>query len=110
MASYSTLSSHAANPVFGAAINLSNDGAKASEPAVESSGSNVAVAWTQGTGGVYVRVSSDGGSTWSPPTTKSALKVSTGKGTSSFPAPYTEYQNTNDFLFAWTEAKQIWAV
>src|ERR1700686_1870171 len=69
------------NVVFTPPVNLSNDGSQAHYPWVASSGNNVYVAWTEEAKGVYIRVSSDNGAHWTPPTTQSATRLSPVGGT-----------------------------
>jgi hypothetical protein len=53
----------------------------------------VYVSWTEQSGGILFRSSSDGGSTWSPPTSSAALKLSSSGGVASYPlmAEYGSY-------------------
>ncbi len=74
-----------ASPSFVAAYNLSNDGGKAQEPNVQSSGSNVYVTWTEGSRGILFRASPNNGTTWTPALTSTALKLSTKGGTTQAP-------------------------
>jgi hypothetical protein len=91
---------------FNPAINLSADTGKAKEPAVSNNGQNVYVAWTEGGGGIYFRESSNGGSSWTPPTTSKALKLSPKGGVAQFPVMFTEYQSVNsgDVYVAWAQS------
>jgi hypothetical protein len=73
------------SPTFSAPINLSNDSGNAQYPNVQNNGSNVYVSWTEASRGIFFRQSSDGGSTWNPPTTSSALKLSSSGGVASYP-------------------------
>ncbi len=77
---------------FSPAINLSNDAGSADWPAVASYQNHVYVVWTEGTGGMLFRESSDGGSTWVPPLTSPALKISVKGGTARFPVMFTQNQ------------------
>ena len=104
-------SSAASPPVFNSAINLSNDASIAKDPAVSNNGQNVYVVWSEGAKGVFFRVRTDGGSTWTPPTTQSALKISNkGSGAASFPVMFTQYQsvNTGDVYAAWAQGQQVY--
>src|SRR5271165_3504570 len=56
--------------------NLSNDSFNAQYPMVANSGNNVYVVWTEQSHGVYIRISTDGGNTWTPPTTSPASRLS----------------------------------
>jgi hypothetical protein len=91
---------------FTPAINLSNDGNKAEEPTVSSNGQNVYVAWTEGSKGIFFRESTNGGSSWTPPTTSSALKLSPKGGVAEFPIMFTEYQQvtSGDVYVAWAQS------
>jgi hypothetical protein len=74
-------SSFAANAAsFSAPLNLSNDGNNAQYPNVQSSGSHVYVVWTEKSHGINFRASSDGGSSWSPPTSSAPLRISPAAG------------------------------
>ena len=92
-------------PKFSAAINLSNDANKAQEPTVSNNGQDVYVAWTEGDKGILFRESSDGGSTWTPSTSKLGLKLSPNGGVAQFPIMFTEYQSVNsgDVYVAWAQ-------
>jgi hypothetical protein len=70
---------------FGKAINLSNDTGDAVFPMVATSQGNVYVVWSEGKGGILFRASHDEASTWNPPLSKAALKLSNGSGTTQFP-------------------------
>ncbi len=70
---------------FTTPVNLSNDGSAAVYPAVSNVGSYVYATWSEKTGGILFRVSSDGGTTWAPPLTSAAKKISTLSGTAEFP-------------------------
>lgn len=98
-------STAASTITFNPAINLSNDGNKAEEPTVSNNGQNVYVAWTEGGKGIFFRESSNGGSTWTPPTTSTALKLSPKGGTAEFPIMFTQYQqvNSGDVYVAWAQ-------
>lgn len=82
-----TLNSSAtsAAPSFTPAINLSNDNGKAQEPNIQNSGSNVYVAWTEGNKGILFRSSPDNGTTWNPPLSSSATRLSPKGGTTQYP-------------------------
>jgi len=83
---------------------LSGSATDAKEPAVSTSanGQYVYVAWTEGSGGIYSTVSSNGGSTWSTP-----LKISNKGGTTQFPVMDTgdgyESSNSGDVYVAWAQ-------
>jgi hypothetical protein len=105
-------SASAATPTFGAAINLSHDSGSAKEPAVSNNGQNVYVAWTEGSGGIKFRASSNGGVTWTPPTSSAATTISTGSGctgSAAFPVMFTQFQNSTDVAIAWSQGGQICA-
>ncbi len=70
---------------FSTPINLSNDGYRATYPWVTNVGSSVYVAWSEGGTGLMFRASSDGGSTWSPPVSSPAKKLSNPGGTTQAP-------------------------
>jgi len=92
-------------PVFGSAINLSNDAGIAKDAAISNNGQNVYVAWTEGSRGILFRMSPDGGTTWVPPTSKPALKLSANGGTSQFPVMFTQFQNVSkgDVYVTWAQ-------
>ncbi len=96
----------AGTPVFGSAVNLSHDSGKATEPAVSSNGDNVYVAWTEGSGGLFFRASSDGGKIWVPPLTSAALKISNPGHTTQFPVMFTQNQSVagGTVLISWAQA------
>lgn len=83
---------------------ISGSTAAAEEPAIQTSsnGQDVYVAWTQGSGGIMFRESTDGGSSWG-----SILKISTGSGTSQYPVMITGdgYQspNSGDIYVSWAQ-------
>ncbi len=81
------------SPSFSTPINISNDSGNARFPNVQNNGSNIYVAWTEQSGGILFRSSPNSGSTWNPPTTSAALKLSPGKGVASYPliADYGSY-------------------
>lgn len=100
----------AATPTFGAAFNLSNDTGSAKQPAVSNNGQSVFVTWTEGSGGIKFRASADGGSTWTPPTSSAATKLSAGSGctgSAAFPVMFTQYQSSTDVVVAWSQGGQI---
>lgn len=78
-------SATSAVPSFASAYNLSNDQGKAQEPNVQNSGSNVYVAWTEGSKGILFRSSPDNGTTWNPPLTSPATRLSPKGGTAQYP-------------------------
>src|ERR1700730_8931000 len=80
-----TASYAAGPPVFSTPINLSNNSAKAIDPNVQNVGSKVFVTWTEGSGGIKFRNSSNGGVTWSPPITSPALRISNKGGVAQYP-------------------------
>jgi hypothetical protein len=82
-----------AAPAFTSPINLSNDSGNAQEPNVQTNGSYVYVSWTESGKGIYFRESPDGGSTWVPATTSTALRLSATGGVASYPlmADYGSY-------------------
>lgn len=82
-----------AQPSFSTPINLSNDSGNAQYPNVQTNGSYVYVTWTESSRGIYFRESSNGGDTWTPPTTSTALRLSTSGGVASYPlmAAYGNY-------------------
>jgi hypothetical protein len=83
---------------------LSGSATDAKEPAVQTSanGQYVYVSWTEGSGGIYSSVSSNGGNTWSTP-----LKISKSGGTTQFPVMITgdgyETFNSGDVYVAWAQ-------
>jgi hypothetical protein len=90
VAAFSTLStiSFAVSPSapnFSTPVNLSNDGGNAEHPNVQNNGSNVYVSWTEEGRGIYFRQSPNGGLTWNPPLSSTALKLSPGGGVASYP-------------------------
>jgi len=70
---------------FSSAINLSNDAYNAQYPMVANSGNNVYVVWTEQSHGIYFRMSSDGGNTWTPPTSTAATRLSPTGGAAGYP-------------------------
>ncbi|MGI0090240.1 MAG: sialidase family protein, partial [Nitrososphaerales archaeon] len=64
---------------FSQPVNLSNDNNQAEFPWVATSGSNVYVAWTEASHGIYFRSSSNYGAAWNP-----AIKLSP-SGTAAYP-------------------------
>ncbi|HYB03460.1 MAG TPA: hypothetical protein VED17_03300, partial [Nitrososphaerales archaeon] len=83
---------------------MSGSATDAKEPAVQTSASGkyVYVSWTEGSGGIYSSVSSNGGNTWSTP-----LKISKSGGTADFPVMITgdgyETFNSGDVYVAWAQ-------
>ncbi len=61
-----TVSAAQAGPSFSAPVNLSGT-SNAIYPAVASSGLYIYVVWTEGSGGIFIQTSSNGGTTWSGP-------------------------------------------
>ena len=86
-------------------MNLSNDLGKANTPVISSQGLNVYAAWTEGSKGVFFRMSSDGGNTWSPTLSSAALKLSNHGGSTAFPVMFAQYQypNSGNVYIAWTQ-------
>ena len=78
-------SSAAGSITFSTPVNLSNDSNQAHYPFVAAVGSNVYVAWTEESHGVYFRASHDNGSTWNPPLTSPGLKLSNVGGVAAYP-------------------------
>lgn len=72
-------------PTFSTPINISNDSGNARFPNIQNNGTNVYVSWTEQGGGILFRSSPDGGTTWNPPTTSPALKLSAKGGVASYP-------------------------
>jgi hypothetical protein len=70
---------------FNSPVNLSNDTGKAQFPDVVNVGSHVYAAWTEGSRGIMFRASSNNGSTWSPPVSKPAIRISWKGGTCQYP-------------------------
>ena len=92
-------------PTFSPAVNLSNDLGNAKNPVISSQGLNVYAAWTEGSKGLFFRMSLDGGNTWSPPLTSPAMKLSKKGGSAAFPVMFTQYEGVNggDVYVAWTQ-------
>ncbi|MGI0091965.1 MAG: hypothetical protein ACREBS_09665 [Nitrososphaerales archaeon] len=92
-------------PAFSTAVNLSSDTGLAKQPAVANYGQNVYVVWTEGGKGIFFRVSTDGGTSWTPSTTSPALKLSNNGGVAQFPVMFTQFQqvNTGDVYAAWSQ-------
>jgi len=90
---FSTSSFATSPPTFSAGVNISNDGGNARFPNVQNNGSNVYVAWTEQSDGIFFRSSPNGGSTWNPPTTSAALHLSPSDGVANYPliAEYGSY-------------------
>ena len=61
-------------------VNLSNNTSNASYPNVQNVGNNVYVAWSQGSQGIWFRMSSNGGSSFG-----TAIRISSSGGTTQFP-------------------------
>jgi hypothetical protein len=97
--------SFGATPTFGPAINLSHDSGLAQYPAVSNYQDHVYVVWSEGSGGILFRESSNGGSTWTPSTSSPALKLGP-KGHAQFPVMFTQYQavTPGTVLTAWAES------
>lgn len=74
-----------AQPAFTAPVNLSNDRANALYPDIVNVGDNVYVAWTEGSAGILFRASTDGGSSWTPPLSHPALRISPKGGVTQYP-------------------------
>ena len=85
---------------FGTAVNISNDSAKAQFPDVVNVGDYVYVSWTEGSGGILFRASSDGGSSWSPPLTSPATRISPKGGTTQYPLMSA---NGSDVYVTWSQ-------
>jgi hypothetical protein len=86
MLSSTGLSVLAANPVvFSNPINLSNDAFSAKEPNVQNVGSHVYASWTESSRGIYFRSSADNGTTWNPPFSSIAMKISLKGGSAQYP-------------------------
>ena len=102
---FASTSFAATTPTFSVAINLSHDTGLAQYPAVSSYQDHVYVVWSEGTKGILFRASSDGGSTWTPPTTSAALRLSA-KGNARFPVMFTQNQATvpGTVLIAWAQS------
>jgi len=85
--------SFAQTPTFSTPINISNDNGNARFPNVQNNGTNVYVSWTEQSGGILFRASSNGGTSWNPPTSSAALKLSLKGGVASYPlmAEYGSY-------------------
>ena len=92
-------------PTFAPAFNLSNDGFRATDSNVQNSGSNVYVVWTEGPHGIYFRASSDDGTTWNPPTSSSALKISSSRGNTNAPLMT---DSGNYVYIVWPQSSQIY--
>ena len=94
------LSSGYTQPVFNTPINLSNDSGRAQFPDVVNVGIHVYAAWTEGSRGIFFRASSNGGSTWAPPLSSSALRISPTGGTTQYPVMSA---NGSDVYVAWSQ-------
>jgi hypothetical protein len=96
-------SASTAAPSFVQAYNLSNDSGKAQDPNVQNSGSHVYATWTEASAGIFFRSSPDNGTTWSPPLTSVALKLSQRGGTTQAPlmAAY-----GSDVYVVWSQTTQ----
>ncbi len=81
----SSLAFSVSNQIFSSPVNLSNDTGTAQFPDVVNVGNNVYVAWTQGSGGILFRASTNGGSSWSPPLSQGAMRISHEGGTTQYP-------------------------
>ena len=92
-------------PTFSPAVNLSDDLGNAKNPVISSQGLNVYAAWVEGSKGLFFRMSTDGGNTWTPSLSSPALKLSRSGGSASFPVMFTQYQgvNSGDVYVAWTQ-------
>jgi hypothetical protein len=90
---------------FSPAINLSNDSGTAKDATISNNGQNVYVAWTEGGKGIFFRESSNGGVTWVPAVSTSALKLSPKGGVAAFPVMFTQYQqvNSGDVYVTWAQ-------
>src|SRR5579872_2944164 len=84
-------------------VNLSNDTYQAHYPMIASVGSNVYVAWTEESHGIYFRSSSNNGLMWTPSTSLPAKKLSlNGGGSASYPVISA---NGSNVYVAWPETK-----
>ena len=94
---------------FSSAVNLSNDSGAAQYVTVSNNGQYVYVAWSEGSGGILFRASSDGGASWVPPLTSPALKLSPHGGKASFPVMFTQFQSANpgDVYVAWAQSAKV---
>jgi len=96
---------HAAGPTLqhGPMV-LSGSATTAKEPAVSTSndGTDIYVAWTQGSSGIYFAMSANGGSTFTAP-----KKISTASGTTQFPVMVSgdgfQSVNSGDVYVAWVQ-------
>jgi len=105
MSSSFSFASFAATPTFNPAINLSNDSGSAKDATVSNNGQHVYVAWTEGSKGIFFRESTNGGVTWVPPLTSSALKLSPKGGVAAFPVMFTQFQSvtSGDVYVTWAQ-------
>lgn len=78
------VSSATTQPVFNAAINVSNDSNVAQYPNVQTNGNNVYVVWTEKSHGVLFRSFSISTQAWTPPLSASGLRLSL-PGTANYP-------------------------
>jgi len=85
---------------FSSAINLSNDSNNAQYPMIANSGNNVYVVWTEESHGIFFRMSPDGGSTWTPPISSPATKLSLSGGTPAYPVITA---NGSNVYVAWSQ-------
>ena len=97
----SAVTINASPPVFGKAINISNDSASAQYPNVQSVGTHVYVAWTERSGGIRFRASQDGGVTWTPSLDSQALRISALGGTTQYPLMSA---NGSNVYIAWAQS------
>jgi hypothetical protein len=81
--------------------NLSNDTYQAHYPWVANVGSHVYVSWTEGAHGIYFRSSPNNGTTWNPPTSSPALRISNPGGTAQYPIVV---GNANNVYVTWSQS------
>src|SRR5579872_2466392 len=91
------------NVTFTSPVNLSADTYQAKYPWVSSSGNYVYVAWTEGSHGVFLRVSNNNGAagSWTPPLTQAATRLSLKGGTTNYPVMSA---NGSNIYVAWTQS------
>lgn len=89
------------NVAFSSPVNLSDDTYQAQYPWVVTSGSYVFVAWTEEAHGIYFRMSSNYGETWTPALTGPATRLSETGGTTSYPVMAI---NGSNVYVAWTQS------
>lgn len=85
-------------------VNLSNDSpTNATFPIVASTGRNVYVSWSEGSGGIKFRASTNHGVNWNPPLSSPAMTLSPSKGLYGIAQFPVMCANGSDVFVAWSQ-------